>query len=366
MARRVWGMGVAVVVAAVVLAACVAPEPVNPRGSSALGTKAGLSMDGAVFPWQSPADQKRDIEAAAGTGASWIRIGVQWNVVQAKGPTHWNWEPFDRMIRESEKAGLKVLAVPTWTPGWANGGRSMYTPPNNPAQFAEFAHAAAQRYKPGGSGGTHVRWWEIWNEPNNPIYWTGAPNAAAYVALLRPTYYGIKAADPNSVVITGGMAPNGDLNAQPNNPMHPVNYLKAMYAAGAKGVFDALGHHPYAPTSGPLVNGLGAMGWNSFLYTASLHYLMTAHGDGHKQIWGTETGVPTGNCERCQSETTQSRWMVEQYLQWASWSFTGPLFWHSARDERTGSANRSENFGLLRTDWSRKHAYGTAQQLWLR
>jgi hypothetical protein len=322
-----------------------------------------MSMDGTVFPWQSEADQARDIAQVAATGASWIRIGVQWNVVQAKGRTQWNWAPFDTMIRASEQAGLKVLAVPTWTPGWANGGRSMYTPPTNPANFAAFAKAAAERYMPGGAGGTHVRWWEIWNEPNNAIYWVGAPNAAAYVALLKPTYTAIKAADPTSVVITGGVAPNGDLGTQPDNPMHPVNYLKAMYTAGAKGFFDAVGHHPYAPTSGPLVKTLGSEGWNSFLYTETLYYVMAANGDGGKKIWGTETGVPTGACERCQSETVQRDWLAAEYLQWISWKFTGPLFWHSARDEKTGSANRSENFGLLRTDFTAKLAYATARSI---
>jgi hypothetical protein len=354
----------AVLVAAAVVAGCAAPEPVNPVGSSAAGRKAGLSMGGKVFPWEDDAPQSFDVAAAASTGAAWIRIDVQWNVVQAKGPTSWNWHAFDTMVRKSEQAGLKVMAVLSWTPDWANGGRGMYAAPSDPSAFAKFAAAAAERYGPGGPGGTHVRWWEIWNEPNNPIYWTGAPNAPAYVALLEPTFSAIKARDPGATVITGGLAPNGDLNADPTNPMHPINYLKAMYAAGAHGSFDAVGHHPYAPNKGPLVDTPGADGWNSFLYTETIHQVMQAHGDGAKKIWGTETGLPTGTCERCFSETTQRDWLVQEYFQWAAWSFTGPLFWHSARDEKTGSAQRSENFGLLRTDFSSKPAFSTAKDLW--
>ena len=67
------------------------------------------------------------------------------------------------------------------------------------------------------------------------------------MALLQAAYPAIHRADVSATVVSGGLAPHGDLGANPNDPRHPVNFLKAMYAAGAKGFFDALGTHPYPP-----------------------------------------------------------------------------------------------------------------------
>ena len=166
--------------------------------------------------------------------------------------------------------------------------------------------------------------------------------------LLRHSYAAVKRANPGAIVVSGGLAPNGDLNQDPQNGAHPIDFLNAMYFFGAKGNFDAFGHHPYASVPyGPLSDDPGAMGWNSFAYTPTLYGIMAANGDGHKQIWGTETGPPTGRCDRCVAESTQATWFAQETLIWRAWAFTGPLFWHATRDANTGWTNVDENFGLL-------------------
>jgi hypothetical protein len=113
-----------------------------------------------------------------------------------------------------------------------------------------------------------------------------------------------------------------------------------------------------------LTDSPGARNWNSFLYTQTLHDIMAAHGDGLKQIWGTETGPATGACGNCVSETTQRDWLAQEYVKWRSWTFTGPLFWHAGRDEDTGSSSSDDNFGLLHSDFSPKPAFEVAEGLW--
>ena len=58
------------------------------------------------------------------------------------------------------------------------------------------ASALAARYARKG-----VQTFEIWNEPNNAIYWQPAPNPVAYTADLIAAYKAIKKVDSSSLVL---------------------------------------------------------------------------------------------------------------------------------------------------------------------
>ncbi len=329
-----------------------------------VASTAGIST-GADFLAGTASEQELELGRVAQTGAHWVRLDLDWAKVQPSGPGGWDWSTFDGLARAAERQGLEVLAVPLWTPPWANGNRGHSTPPTDPANYGAFVREAVTRYRAGGAAGTRIRAWEIWNEPNNPPFWSTAPDAAGYVKLLRHAYYAARSVDPDAIVITGGLAPFGDLNQDPRNARHPVNFLHAMYFAGAHDFFDAVGHHPYAPVPfSPLTDTPGSLGWNSFAYTVTLHDIMTANGDGWKQIWGTETGPPTGSCSGCVTEETQFHWLEQEFVQWRTWSWAGPLFWHAGRDAATGSPDPEENFGLLRSDFSPKPAFVAAVSIW--
>ena len=96
--------------------------------------------------------------------------------------------------------------------------------------------ALARRY------GSKIAAYEIWNEPNLHTMWAPRPDAARYVSLLRAAYPKIKANDAWSTVVTGGMSPAWD--APDGMQVLPLTWVRRMYALGAKGYFDAIGHHP--------------------------------------------------------------------------------------------------------------------------
>ena len=73
--------------------------------------------------------------------------------------------------------------------------------------------------------------YEIWNEEDEPTWWAGAPDPAAYAQLLKAAYPAVKAAEPE-----------GDGRARrPDGQRLP--FLEGVYAAGGKGSFDAVGVH---------------------------------------------------------------------------------------------------------------------------
>jgi hypothetical protein len=74
------------------------------------------------------------------------------------------------------------------------------------------------------------------------VYWPTGPNPAEYAAMLRTVGEGIKAVDPAAKVVTAGLN-DSELGIK------LVPFLKGMYRAGAKGSFDVLALHPYAPGS---------------------------------------------------------------------------------------------------------------------
>ena len=129
---------------------------------------------------------------------------------------------------------------------------------------------------------------EIWNEPNIALFWQPKPDPSAYTADLVAAYSAIKAVDPSAFVISGGLAPT----VTKNHNISAIDFLKAMYADGAKGSFDAFGYHPY---SFPELPDSNESGWSQMARTSpSLRSVMIRNGDGNKPIWVTEFGAPSG------------------------------------------------------------------------
>jgi len=81
----------------------------------------------------------------------------------------------------------------------------------------------------------------VWNEPNLAREWGNQPpNPAQYVELLKVCYQSIKAADPDALVISAGMATTGTYS---NEVMPDDLFIEQMYQAGAAPYFDLLGVH---------------------------------------------------------------------------------------------------------------------------
>ena len=181
------------------------------------------------------------------------------------------------------------------------------------------------------------------------------------------TYLQIKSQDWAAVVIAGGTSP------APNDPqgkdMSPASFLGAMYLWGAKGFFDAFGHHPYSFPCSPAT----IASWNAFQQTLTLRWIMGVHGEGNKRIWATEIGAPTGsdvgtcgaNNGVSVTEPMQALLAGETMQIWIKdWSvFTGPMFWYMIRDAGTNRAVRDDNFGLVHRNFAPKQAFYTFAQM---
>ena len=315
----------------------------------------------------------------AATGAGWARMGFTWSTMEPiKGQYLWT---RDSAVTAYRAQGLRILGVIAYSPAWATSATcfALYNnkcAPTNASDFASFAAAVAERYDGDGvsdaPGSPRVDAWEIWNEPNLANFWRPTPNPSAYTTLLRAAAPSIRAAAPGTTIVSAGLSPAGGTFA-------PITFLQGMYAAGARGSFDALGFHPYSyPALATKVAN-----WNAWqqMFRAfpangqpnSLRSVMITNGDGNKQIWATEYGAPTygdttgdlvSNCDdngvnqpnedNCVTEARQAQMVADALAQWQSYSWSGPLFWYSYQDLLTGGPSIESNFGLVRSDGTGK------------
>src|SRR5437764_14578892 len=182
----------------------------------------GVSTGGAI-PNEDPATLGRDLDADRRLGAGWLRLDVNWAMIQDAGPRSYNWAPIDRVVRGATGRGLRVLGTIVYTPRWARprGTAATYGP--DPGRYAAFAAAAVRHYA---AMGVHA--YEVWNEPNNSGAWSPKPDPAAYTRLLKAAYPAIKGADPGATVLTGGTGP------APNNGVEipALDFVTAIYADG--------------------------------------------------------------------------------------------------------------------------------------
>ena len=296
--------------------------------------------DGASIITMPLADLNRELDAVAKTGARWFRVQIDWSVIEpVKGQYDWGY--VDRTIDAARAHNLKVLGLIAYTGAWARPPGSFFSAfPNDPADYGDFAAAVVSRY------GDRVSHWELWNEPNLPLF-SGftVSNGARYTELLKAAYPAIKRVQPNSTVVSAGLS---RLLGEDSPPA----FMAQMYAAGAQGFFDAAAAHPYVFPAG--LAGDTDNGWSD---VGRMHDVMAANGDGGKKIWMTELGAPTSApSAQGVSQSEQTRQILDVLSAAAGTGYSGPAFIFSIRDTDSSNPNNLEaNCGaLLTTDWQPK------------
>jgi hypothetical protein len=320
-------------------------------GGAARPTRLGVA-DGGDLQALGGRERGRYLDAVKAAGAGWIRVGIYWASIQRRGPTSYDWAPFDRVVTAARRRGINVLGTIIYAPAWARApGAPSAAPPADPAVFAAFASRAAAHF---GRLGVHA--YEIWNEPNITGFWAGGPDPARYTQLLRASYKAIKSADRSATVVSAGLSPYASYGAADAQRMNPLTFLERMYANGARGSMDAVGWHPYN-----FPWGLGFYTWSAwsqmYATSPSARSIMKAWGDGKKKIWATEWGAPTGTSSQSMSEAAQAALVRAGLTRLKAWSWAGPSFLYNFRDKGTNLSDREQNFGLVRWNWSPKPAY---------
>jgi hypothetical protein len=232
-------------------------------------------------------------------GVDVVRITLDWHGIEAvRGEYDWGRE--DALLHALRNHGLSPLVTILGTPAWANGGNGPNWAPLDAGAMTQFARAAAERYP-------FVRYWLIWNEPNQRR-WLRPVSPSVYVKrLLNPAYTAIKQAIPGAKIGGGVTAPRGGTGG-----MSPLAFLRGIRSAGGK--LDAYAHHPYPlrPTETPTSGGCGHC---ETVTMATLGRLLNQVSRTYPKarVWLTEYGYQTNPPDRLLgvSPAKQARYLAE-------------------------------------------------------
>ena len=317
----------------------------------------------------SRADMDREIALMRDAGVKWIRANMNWSSVEpnTKGTLDsWWLGEIDYAVAQAQANGIQVLMpIADGVPYWASADPSRYSDsggnhwnkywkPRNFQDYADFARAVVSHYQ---AKGVHT--YEVWNEPNYSHFWPSGPSGSDYTAMLKVAYPAIKAADPSSTVLMGGLSRND------------YGFLQQMYSAGARGYFDAAAVHPYPNKVDPTVcwndSGTTYKSIDAFCGIESVRAVMVANGDSAKNLWLTEFGWSTASgATNGVTEVVQADYLTKAFQKLDSYPYVTNAFWYSMRNNYWSNNDQSDveaNYGLSRVDFSLKPAYTAFKNL---
>jgi polysaccharide biosynthesis protein PslG len=312
------------------------------------GPRPGLSPQfGAVYHgmWDMTwADRAELLDKLVETGATWVRIGVQWSALQPRRPTSgdsgwnlkWGVPKADRVIGQAVQRGLNVSVTLLRTPDWANGGRGPEHLPSDPGTYARAIEWLAHRYR------DWVSSWEIYNEPNNANHLQAS--VGEYTRLLCAAYPAVHRGDPSTRVVFGGTS----------GVDYP--YIDAAYDRGARGCFDVMAVHPYNGAYSPVPAARSDHRW-WWRNIELVRRVMLRNQDGRTPVWFTEYGWSThANTARTPSwgrgvtYGQQAQYAIQLLrITRREYPYVERVAWYAARDE-THSTVENNNFGLFTLD----------------
>ncbi len=314
-----------------------------------------------AFLWWDEATVARDLQLVQDAGFTWVKQHVSWRDIEGISQGHYDWYFTDRIVDDVEQYGLDVLFRIDHQPLWSLLAQDPRTGPvGDPQHLGDFCHALAERYR------GRVKAYQVWNEPNLSREWQDLPpDPAGYVELLRACYIGIKTADPDALVISAGLSPTG---SGPPDAMPDIEYLTAMYEAGAAPYFDLLGVHApgflYPPETSPdeVAENHDGHRFFCFRHVEDAREVMARYGDEDKQIAVLEMGWTTdpvhpGYAWFAVTEEEQADYLVRAFRyakeNWSPW--IGLMTVISIADPRWTEDDEQYWWAITDPDWPETH-----------
>ena len=258
------------------------------------GAPALVVQDDSELLYGPPRRVSRALELLKRSGVRTVRLTAGWSVLAPRpraahrprfdqtDPAAYEseaWSRLDRAVRGARSRGMAVMIdLAFWAPVWATDDDTSKRPRRgvDPVLFGRFAGAVARRYDgrydpPGAAGRLPaVRGYTIWNEPNLPDFlrpqWRDPQTKRvplsphSYRRMVEAAYPAVKAVQPESLVLVGGLAAYGRRGG-----VAPLRFLRELACvdahmqplrrpdcAGFRRVAgDGFAYHPYSTRTRP-------------------------------------------------------------------------------------------------------------------
>jgi hypothetical protein len=272
----------------IVLALVAGPLALRPLAAHAASTQFSIMQDDDLLLYRGNKVRDKTLREMRALGVDALRVTVLWKNI-ADGARHpganphsyprANWDRYDELVKSATRLHMVVLFNVTGPP---------YKP--DPRQFYKFVKAVGTRYtgtyRDENYGHTHlpaVRWWSIWNEPNQgawlaPQYLHGRPySPQLYRDLYLRAHQALsETGHGRDEILAGETAPLGSNGHGARSPMRPAKFIRELFclqpnlqpytgaAASARGCgrfqqfagqggwqMSGWAHHPYTKKLAP-------------------------------------------------------------------------------------------------------------------
>jgi hypothetical protein len=314
-----------------------------------------------------------DLELIRQIGVTWVRVNaLLWGEVEeAQGQRTWEaMSALDEELEAISAARMRPILVVRDTPDWAQKIPGVDCGPVAPEKlqaFADFMVEAVLRYS---QPPFNVHTWELWNEPDVDPEWVSPDSpfgcwgdnddslfygGGYYADMLKAVYSLMKAADPDSVILVGGLLLDCDPvippETSPGSGLYkdctPARFLEGVLANNGGDSFDGVSFHAYDYYLGE-TGWYGNYNWHSswdnggpvvIAKTRYLKGLLAAFGYGSKLLLNTENALicgRDGNEPECREEsflTTKASYLIQSYVAARSMGLTANI-WYDLRGWR--------------------------------
>ncbi|HHX45333.1 MAG TPA: hypothetical protein GX714_15295 [Chloroflexi bacterium] len=338
---------------------------VNPYGANFFLTRE-------VEPWK----RDKTLHMAADAGIGWVKQHFPWEEVEPRRKGEFidpiskgsSWAKFDEIVAECEAHGLRIVARLDRPPDWSRQDNSYKErPPDDLNDYGDYVYAFVERYR---GRIDHI---QIWNEPNIFPEWGNQPvDPEAYVELLKVAYRRAKEANPNVRVLAAPLAITlGEPHPEPGKwrSMSDLDYLEAMYRAGAKDYFDIYSANAFGmdrpPEDPPDANTL------NFQRVVLHRRIMEKHGDADKAVWFNEFGWNAAPEHMAAEQLTWSRVDETQQAEYtvraiemarSEWPWAGVfMIWYFRQVGNIPPERADYYFRMVDTDFAPRPLYTAVQ-----
>ena len=174
-------------------------------------------------------------------GMDWVKINIDWSQIEPE-QGQMDFTELDQIIAILTNNNFNILVTVSRAPIWASyegADEIEYNAPTNVEDYGIFIGELAKRYS------DQIDAYEIWNEPNLSREWNTANRTlqvSDYLELLTVAAIAIRANDDTSVIISGGLAPNGFHDGI--NALGDRIFLEELLQNNVTNIVDAIGAHP--------------------------------------------------------------------------------------------------------------------------
>jgi polysaccharide biosynthesis protein PslG len=264
---------------------------------------------------------------------------VSWEEIET-APGRYNWTNLDTWLGAAAASDTDVLYAFGRTPPWASlrpretcgYGVGCAAPPadvdSGDNVWKGFVTALVQHSL--ASKTSHIKYYELWNEPDctKGCTWTGTD--AQLVTMARDAYNIIHTLDPKALVL--GPSPHG---------LNVASWLHDYYAAGGVAYQDIVSFHAYAGLNLNLLPSI----------VDKIRVVMAQYGISNQPLWATEGNWAVTGLTPAQ----QVAYLAQQYISlwsknvarfyWYSWD-GGPQ-WGQLWTASSGTNTAGTAYGLL-------------------